>query len=121
MKKNKTLKRLNLGSISTKFPFSFLKLESEITPKGTKAIGEYLSQKGIALEVLDLSFTIIFIPRINNLTIIGGNYFGDEGLILLVHGLKRNKTVKKLNLSSAFPTYFLIYIPLQVVASLQKE
>eukprot|EP01107_Rhizomastix_libera_P011662 TRINITY_DN2926_c0_g1_i10.p2 TRINITY_DN2926_c0_g1~~TRINITY_DN2926_c0_g1_i10.p2 ORF type:complete len:104 (+),score=47.56 TRINITY_DN2926_c0_g1_i10:815-1126(+) len=47
-----------------------------------KIISSFLSQEGIVLEELNLS----------------NNTLGDEGCVHLVEGLKKNKTVKNLNL-----------------------
>ena len=71
-----------------------------ITSEGVKSIGEYLSQEGIVLEELDLSFSITSIQKIIGILFSGWNIIGDEGCVLLAEGLKRNKTVKRLNIKS---------------------
>eukprot|EP01107_Rhizomastix_libera_P007878 TRINITY_DN2290_c0_g1_i6.p1 TRINITY_DN2290_c0_g1~~TRINITY_DN2290_c0_g1_i6.p1 ORF type:complete len:262 (-),score=78.42 TRINITY_DN2290_c0_g1_i6:44-829(-) len=69
LKKNKSLKRLSLGTC-------------KITGEGMETISSFLSQDGTILEELDLSF----------------NRIGDEGFALLVEGLKKNKSLKKLHI-----------------------
>eukprot|EP01107_Rhizomastix_libera_P007559 TRINITY_DN2255_c0_g1_i13.p1 TRINITY_DN2255_c0_g1~~TRINITY_DN2255_c0_g1_i13.p1 ORF type:complete len:149 (-),score=43.26 TRINITY_DN2255_c0_g1_i13:151-597(-) len=60
-----------------------LRIKSDrITEEGMKSISNFLSQDGIILEELDLD----------------NNRFGDECCAHLAKGLKKNKTLKKLNL-----------------------
>ena len=63
-----------------------------------KAISSFLSHDRVIIEELDLSLkekkhiSIVFQHQI------GRTKFGDDGCVLLAEGLKRNTTLKKLNL-----------------------
>ena len=90
------MKKLNLCGISSNTftfdPFS----DCGITSEGMKTISSFLSQDGIVLEELDLGLKEkeeIFHHQT------GRNYFRDEGCAPLVEGLKKNKSLKKLNIN----------------------
>ena len=67
-----------------------------------KTISSFLSQDGIVLEKLHLGLKEI--SHFQHQT--GGNQFGDEGCEHLAEGLKKNKSLKILNIcgiSAALP------------------
>jgi len=71
-----------------------------------KSLSSYLSQDEIVLEELSLGLKEeMKISQIYQIT--EGNKFGDEGCIYLSEGLKKNKTVKKLNIDCMNTKYFL--------------
>jgi len=96
-------------------PFSDCKINVE----GMKIISSFLSQDGVALEELDLGLKEknqheIFTYKTGN------NKFGDECCAYLAEGLKKNKSMKILNLegiSSTLPCYNFF----QSVRSMLKE
>jgi len=73
-----------------------------------KEISIFLFQDGIVLEELDLGLRKERNTTFQHQT--GSNYFGDEGCAHLVEGLKKNKSLKKLNLSGiSFKQHFFVY------------
>jgi len=65
-----------------------------------KTISSFLSQDGIDLEELDLGLKER--KKISFQYQTDYNFFGDEGCVHLVEGLKKNKSLKKLNLYCIF-------------------
>ena len=86
-----------------------------------KSISSFLSQDGIVLEELILGLdekNILFQPQT------ALNKFGDGGCVHLVGGLKKNKSVKILNLEciAPFNTFFDHFFDhFQFATSLLKE
>ena len=79
-----------------------------ITVEGMKTISSFLSHDGIVLEELDLSLKEKEEISFQQQT--GYNDFWDEGCAHLVEGLKKNKSVKKLNLEGISPSIYLMNI-----------
>ena len=96
-------------------PFSDCKINVE----GMKIISSFLSHDGVVLEELDLGLKKRRNVTFQHETV--GNSFGDEGCVPLVEGLKKNKTLKKLNIAGISSTIFLLLIIFQHVESLLKE
>ena len=72
--------------------------ESGISSGEAKEISSFLSQDGIVLEELDLSLKKVL--NFNFKTSIEDGRFVDEVCVHLVEGLKKNKSLKKVNLAS---------------------
>jgi len=84
-----------------------------------KSISSFLSQEGIVLEELDLRLKER--KKISFQYQTGSNFFGDEGCVHLSEGLKKNKTLKKLNLGRISSNNISWLIIFQIVKSLLKE
>ena len=74
-----------------------------ITAEGMKSISNFLSQDGVVIEELNLGLN----EKNNTFQHqTGSNKFGDEGCVHLVEGLKKNKSLKILNLGCISSTFF---------------